>query len=81
MAKVRDPIREKKKDLEKLASQNALLKESLEKLIQNSHSPKVEPTLVVKTLRVENKKAQVRFLRYFLIFLALIGYIIYMRLR
>ena len=81
MAKILDPIRQKKKDLDKLASQNALLKKSLEKLIQEVHSPKTEPKSVIKTLRVENKKAQVKFLRYFLIFLVLVGYIIYMRLR
>lgn len=83
MFKARNPVREKKKELEKLALKNASLKKSLEQQIQDAKTPKIQrlESVAPKTLRVENKKAQVKFFRYFFIFLFLIGYIIYVSLR
>ena len=83
MFKVRNPVREKEKELKRLALENASLKESLEQLIRKAQTPKTQSFEVVspKTLRGENKKAQVKFLRYFFIFLILIGYIVYVSLR
>ncbi|MEZ5405237.1 MAG: hypothetical protein R3F23_03375 [Verrucomicrobiia bacterium] len=80
---VRDPVRKKQKELEKVTADNASLKKSLEKLIEEAKQPqsiKAPPT-GPKTLRVENKKAKIKFLRYFLILLALALYILYLRSR
>jgi hypothetical protein len=83
MFKARDPVREKQKELEKLTSQNALLKKSLEELIDEADKPKPVKmeNIAPKTLRVENKRAKVKFLRYALILLALALYIFYLRTR
>lgn len=83
MFKARDPVREKQKELEKLTSQNALLKKSLEELIDEADKPKPVKmeNITPKTLRVENKRAKVKFLRYALILLALALYIFYLRTR
>ncbi|MBX7158193.1 MAG: hypothetical protein K1X66_07395 [Verrucomicrobiae bacterium] len=80
---VRDPVRKKQKELKKVAADNASLKKSLEKLIEEAKQP--QPVKIVptgpKTLRVENKRAKIKFLRYFLILLALALYILYLRSR
>ena len=83
MFKARDPVREKQQELEKLTLKNVSLKKSLEQIIQEAKIQPLPPTenVIPKTLRMENKKAQVRFVRYFLIFLILLGYIIYVSLR
>ena len=75
MFKTRDPVREKQKELKKLTLENISLKKSLEQLIQEAKTPlpPLSESVIPKTLRRENKKAKVKFIRYFIIFLILLS--------